>query len=196
VGDANIFDYFYAIIKHSFIAELIMSSVEVLSALCARAVRLQPQIRGSDNRVSGAEIAGYLSGLNEPETEYALAKYCGADTGIADKVRLHTASLAKRHAWKAQQNQINAMADIALVESISPCRCRRCGGVGFRLSRICNPCQGTGYKYFSAKVIAAEIQVPETTYRRVWSTRYIQVTDYLSALDSAVRARVSRNSTD
>jgi hypothetical protein len=102
--------------------------------------------------------------------------------------------LAKRHAWKAQQNQLNALADRALSESLSPCRCRRCGGIGYRLGKVCNPCHGTGYRYVSAKAIAAEIQIPETTYRRLWSARYIQITDYLSALDSAVRARVARNS--
>lgn len=173
-----------------------MASVEVLSACCARAVRLQPQSRGSSSALSGAEIAGYLAGLNDHETDYALAKYCGADTGISDLVRRHTDSMAKRHAWKAQQNQINAMADRALSESLSPCRCKKCGGVGYRLSKVCNPCRGTGYKYASGATIAAEMQVPETTYRRVWRSRYQQLMDYLSALDSAVRARVSGNSRD
>jgi hypothetical protein len=176
-----------------------MASVEVLGKLCARSTRYDDHSASGRavDALSPAETAGVLAGLDGDAMSYAVSKFMGdkaAGAELKAAVRRHALSLAKRHQWKIKANKVLALADLATSEALSPCRCKRCGGVGFRLARPCSRCKTTGFVHQSGRQMAAAVGICESGFKRFWKDKLYVITAYLVELDSSVRAAVHRNS--
>jgi len=173
-------------------------NVESLAALTAGSINPAATAgrSSSTDKLSKSEIAGLLSGLSEDETSFAMAKYVGDESAASTVVlsaRRHALSMAKRKAWKINSNQVEALADIAVVDSLSPCRCKRCGGIGHKLNKVCTPCNGTGFKHSSARDMARLVGIDETAFRKGWMEKLCEVAGIVLGWDSSVRQHVFLN---
>jgi hypothetical protein len=178
-----------------------MASVESLAALCAGAINHNrtPARSSSTERLSKSEIAGLLSGLSPDEMMMAQAKYMDDDDAKIDlicAVRRYTHLMARSQSWKIEGNKINALADIATGEALSPNRCKRCNGIGHKLNKACMPCNGTGFKATSIRKMASVVGINESTFRASWMEKLSMILNYVYDLDGAVNRRVSMNSRD
>ena len=172
--------------------------LEVLGALTAGSV--DPAAvngRSSSDGLSKSELAGLLSGLSEVETAYALAKFAG-DEASTSVVLIMTCKqvmdLADRSGWKVRPSQLHALAAIAVSEALSPCKCKRCGGIGYKLNKACLPCNGTGLGHESARSIASVIGVDEAAYRRNWKDKLTKLLVYLYDIEGVINKKVYMNS--
>ena len=174
-------------------------SLEVLALLTAGSVN-PASVGGKSCRgdsLSKSEIAGLLAGLSDIEMAYAMAKFAGDDSAVSTVLimtRKQAITFAVRSGWKVRPSQLKALADIATHEALSPCKCKRCGGIGFRLNKACIPCNGTGLGHESSRSMANAIGVDEAAYRRNWREKLSIVLAYLYDLESSINKKVYFNS--
>ena len=151
----------------------------------------------SGDALAGVELAALLSGLDDFEMAFALAKYVGDAAQYAhvrELVRQHSLSLRDRRAWKAAQDvQVLALADVAVDESVQPGVCPVCDGVRYVGAKVCKRCAGLGYVRKSNVQVARLIGVSEAAYRQSWADRFRLILGFVSDLDGAVVSAVYRN---
>lgn len=175
-----------------------MASLESLAKLTAGSIN--PGATGSksssNEHLNKAESASLLSGLSEEETDFALAKYC-ADEGALKKSivnnRFYAAHVFSLKKWKAEKNRVIALADLAINESISPCKCSRCAGIGYKFNKPCQLCNATGFKPMSNRQMAKTIGVDESTFRARWKERLSLLLGHLNDVDSNIKKQVYKN---
>lgn len=176
-----------------------MATVESLARLTAGAVNPAEATgrSSSKEKLSSAEIAGFLKGLTPEQMVFAQAKYCDdseAKINLLILTRKQAADIANRGKWKTRPSQIDKLAELAVIEAITPGRCKSCGGIGHKQNKACLPCGGTGLKRVSNRKIADALDVPETSFRRDWQDRIARLFNYHNELDNAVNRAVSFNS--
>lgn len=174
-----------------------MSSTETLALLCAGSTRYHDALGScsTSDRLSRAEIAGLLSGLNEEAVNLALAKYAGdlsAERRLMSLVRLWAVDVALREGWKIVRGRptVVNLAAIAVFEVVRPNRCKKCKGTGFVRIKQCVSCAGSGYKLISGSAIAEAILIDKSNYSRTWEGRYVGVLNYVQSIDSKVNRLV------
>lgn len=176
-----------------------MASVEVLARLGGGVSSWSGVVGGghSGDALSGVELAGLLSGLDDDEMAFALAKYVGDEAHVLlvrELVRQHALSLRNRQAWKAARDeQVVALADVAVDEGVKPGVCPVCDGVRYVGAKVCKRCNGLGVLRKSNVQIGRLIGVDESSFRRVWADRFRLVAGFVSDLDCAVVSAVRRN---
>lgn len=175
-----------------------MARVEVLGGLCGASVNYGG-VRGSGvSTLQGVELAGYLAGLGPEATALAMVKYMSDDQSMPRLLGLVCSwvnGLAYRERWFADYNNYplcNLMADLALIEVVSPAVCGRCRGVGFVGGRSCVKCKGSGHVYMSDRSVSESLRVPWSTYRRVWRDRYGRVLSRVQSFDDDIHRAVAR----
>lgn len=170
-----------------------MASVEVIALLCSGSTRYHEggSSGAANDRLSKAELAGFLAGLSGPAMHLALAKYAldqDAERLLIAHVRLWAADIAVREEWQIVRGRptVVNMAALAVFEAVRPNRCHRCDGRGYLGNKVCLICNGSGHKALTGRKIAEAIGVDECNYRRLWRARYDECFRYLQSLDSMV----------
>jgi hypothetical protein len=167
-----------------------MSNGEIGGLLCAGSTRYHEML-GSSSRVgklSKAELAGLLSGMNKQAINLFMAKYMldlDAERRLIAHVRVWAAGVAGKYNWKVVKGRptVVNLAALAVFETVRPNRCERCGGRGILSVKACAACVGTGYKYLSRRKIAEAVGLSESTYREIWRERYTDVFRYVQRID-------------
>ncbi len=174
-------------------------SIEALSLLTAGSVNpaaVSGRPGGGDS-LTKSEIAGLLSGLTQTEMAFAQAKFMGDEQAVRCVLiitRTQAEKLSVRSRWKVRPSQVITLADVATHEVISPCRCAKCNGVGYRVNRACLACGGTGYGHESVRSMASAIGVDESAFRRNWKDKLSSVLSLLYDIENQVRLKVYLNS--
>lgn len=175
-----------------------MATVESLSALTASSIN--PNAIGSKSsskdKLNKAESAGLLSGLTKEETDFALAKYCGDEDAHKKSIinsRFYTAHVFSLKHWKSEKKKIIALADLAINESINPCKCKRCSGTRYKFNKPCNSCNATGFRQMSNRQMALSIGIDESTFRARWEERLSLVLDHFNEIDNKIKKQVYKN---
>lgn len=176
-----------------------MSSTETLALLCAGSTRYHDALGScsTSDRLSRAEIAGLLSGLNEEAVNLALAKYAGdlsAERRLMSLVRLWAVDVALREDWKIVRGRptVVNMAALAVFEVVRPNRCKRCNGCGFVGNKVCLSCSGMTTKPLSGRSIAECLGIDEAAYRKLWKVRYDLCFNHVQAIDCEVNRVVRK----
>ncbi len=179
------------------IRRLSVARVEILGALCGASVNYGG-VRGSGvGALQGVELAGYLSGLNQPATWLALAKYMGDDDSLIrlrGYVRTWVNGVSMREGWFGGDDDRvrRLMADLPVTEVLSPMVCKRCSGVGFVTHKVCTKCGGSGHVLMSDRSVASQLDLHPEAFRRRWRDRYGRVLSMVQALDADISRAVSR----
>lgn len=173
-----------------------MAKVEILGALCGASVNYGG-VRGTGaGALQGVELAGYLCGLDKPSTWLAMAKYMADRDSLVKLtgfVRALVKDTAQRDDWlDADDFRLLLMADLPVMEVVSPLVCKRCHGVGFVRAKLCCRCGGVGRVLLSDRYVAAELGLHPEAFRRRWRDRYGRVLSTVQALDAEVSRAVSR----
>lgn len=170
-----------------------MASLEIIGLLCAGSTHYHAMSGCSwaAGRLSKAELAGLLAGLDKPAMNLALAKYAldiNAERNLIAHVQVRAVGIAVRENWliiKGRPTVVN-MSALAVFESVRPNRCGRCSGRGFVAHRLCSNCNGSGFKALSGRKVAEIIGVEDNDYKRKWRQRYQGLINYVQGLDSSV----------
>jgi hypothetical protein len=184
----------------NFIGRLKMSGVDMLGLLCAGSVRYGSVMGGhSEQSLTRTEMAGFLAGLSKPAMLMAQAKYMQDESStirLFAFVAMWLSGVCNHEQWadcKPDDKRISMLASLALIEVVNPSRCGKCHGVGFKASSVCKSCGGSGFKPLSKLAMAKAMDVPETTFRRVWHGRFVRAVDWIRQFDSEVNRVVSRS---
>lgn len=176
-----------------------MSNLEVLGKLCAGTVSYKSLAGGpSAGALTRAEMAGFLAGLSAPGMLMAQSKYMQDNDStirLYGYVKTWVNGVNNREGWGCNpesDRQLSRLASFALIEVVSPHRCARCHGVGFRSAKVCVSCAGTGYRPLSKLAMSKSFEVPETTFRRVWFPRFNRCVDWVRGFDLEVNRAVSK----
>ena len=166
-----------------------MTSLEIIAVMGSRQSSFDSIRVGG--KLTRTEIAGMLSGLSDKCVALALAKYGGDSQSVAKVVafaQLWAAVKATREGWQVERGLVIArLAEMAAMEVIKPCACRKCKGVGFTGIKVCGRCNGAGIsRLFSDKAIADYAQLTESTFRRTWRPRYSAMYRYVCELDAEI----------
>lgn len=176
-----------------------MARVEVLGLLCAGSVRYGTLAGGSSpDALTRAEMAGFLAGLSRPAMLMAQAKYMqDSDSTIRlyGYVKTWVNGVNNHERWGCNpedDKRLSGLASLSLIEVVSPHRCGKCRGVGFKGAKVCTSCNGSGFKPLSQMAMAQSLAVPETTFRRVWFPRFNRCVEWVRGLDAEVNRAVAR----
>lgn len=174
-------------------------NIEILAKLGGGVSRMDGLPGGrSAGELAGVELAGLLAGVDDLAMAYALVKYVGDSARFAllqQLVRSHVLSICTRRRWRAVQlGQVQALADGVVVESISPCVCPRCRGVGYVGARSCKRCDGVGRVSWSTRTWAGIVSVDESAFRRHWQDRLNDARGVLCDAEAEVVRAVRCNS--
>jgi len=170
-----------------------MASVEIIGLLCAGSTRYhEPGGHGSArDKLSRAELAGLLSGLDRVAMNLALAKYAGdleAERMLIAQMRVWADGMAVHESWhivKSRPTLSNMMA-LAVFEVVRPNRCPYCKGRGILKVKVCSGCGGSTFKSLSNRYIAEASGIAESTYRAIWKERYERLYSHVRNIDSDV----------
>jgi hypothetical protein len=150
-----------------------MASCEALARLTASAIN--PAACGgrstSTERLSSSEIAFLLKGLTQEQMDFAQAKYCGdvsAQVRLLMNVRKYADDQAARGKWKVRPSQIQALAEQAVIESLT--------------------------KRIASKQIASALGISEPAFCANWKDKFKLLLKPLYEHDGAVSNAVYRNS--
>lgn len=174
-------------------------SLEVLALLTAGSVN-PAAVSGRSckgDSLSKSEIAALLAGLSDFEMAYAMAKFTGDDSAVGVVlIMTHKQALnvAVKSGWKVRPSQLKVLAGIATHEALSPCKCKKCGGIGYKLNKACLACNGTGLGHESTRAMAKAIGVDEAAYRRNWREKLSVVLAYLYDIEGSINKKVHINS--
>ncbi len=173
-----------------------MASVEVLGRLCAVAVDFSRVSGRGQVELQSLEVAGFLSGLEKGPMLLAMAKYMRDEGAQRDLFKYQAGwlhGLALTDGWDASdlQRTMDSMAFLSVDEVIDN-TCRRCHGTKFIRAKACPACDGSGCRLISARSIANQIGVADTTFRRVWKGRYQAAVDRIRGFDVDVNRAVSK----
>lgn len=148
--------------------------------------------RGSSiGKLSKSEIPGLLRGLTTVEVDYLWA--VAGDLKAERALLLHTQMWAIARHWSTNDAQIILLATLAVFEAITPGKCARCRGTGIVKDKVCKVCNGSGIKYLSNRRIADALGINESTFRRVWKSRYNELLSYLHGLENIINSTIYRN---
>ena len=171
-----------------------VANVEMLGGLCAGTMNYSRVGGGGKAELMGVEKAGFLSGLSEPATLLAMAKYMRDEISEGwlevDQFKW-LVGVAKKENWGCRSSVIDRLACLTVREIVHD-KCRRCNGTKFIRAKVCTACKGTGFRSMSGREIAAVIHVPESTFRRVWKDRYEAAVDRIRGLDADINRAVAR----
>ena len=154
---------------------------------------------GARDKLIGVEGAGDLTGFTPVETAYALAKFMGDEASVGVVLiatRKQVGDLATKGRWKVRPSQLAILADIATYEALSPCRCKKCGGTGIKLGKVCLSCSGSGLGYESTVAMARAVGVDEAAYRRYWKEKLVHVLAFLYDIESSIRLKLALRNND
>ena len=174
----------------------------VMSALVGGTVNYRFMPRGggclSRGQLSGAELAGLLSGLSGEAVDLAYGLYAADEDALLMlrlHVQLYAAALAVGEQWSGVSDEsVRRLGALAVFELASAGRCGVCAGTGVYRACECGLCAGVGVVPTSGRQRAEFVLVPETSWRRVWAERYARVYAYVAGIDADVRHVIQRNS--
>jgi len=172
-----------------------------LSRLCAGTTNYLEVCGGGSALLQRLEVSGYLAGLSRPAMLMAQAKYMSDDnavSGLYGYVTTWLNGLNNHEGWGCIESdrRIATLASMSLIEVVRPARCPTCGGVGFRMARVCLSCNGTGFKPLSKQQIANAMDMHHETFRRRWAERFNRTVSWLRGFDADVNRAVSRANWD
>lgn len=173
-----------------------MASVAEISRLSPGICRYAEPCGGGAGGLTRAELAGMLAGLNRDVVNYALAKYAGDEVAYWDlvfAVRVYAASVAVKEDWEIVRGRptVYNLSAIAVFEAVNPNRCGTCRGSGFERAKVCRTCSGQTIARYGHAVIADLVGLSETTFRRVWYSRYCSLCKYVLDYDYEIRKRIN-----
>jgi len=119
-----------------------------------------------------------LHNLNKPAMGFALAKYNKDKQALAETAGLLkeiARKEAKKRGWRYEkESTLNKASNLALLQHVEPYRlghiCEKCRGEP-TVNKVCEHCNGTGFRPRSDVLYAFMLDVCDTTYRRVWADR-------------------------
>ncbi|UOA08340.1 hypothetical protein [Methylobacter sp. S3L5C] len=171
-------------------------NVEQIGSLTAGTIN--PEATGGHssaaNKLMGIEAAGDMSGFTALEMGYVQAKYMGDDESVGIVLiatRNQIASMALKGKWKIRPSQLSILADIATHEALSPCRCRKCNGVGRKLNKVCLSCSGSGLGHESTVAMARAVGVDNSVFHRCYKEKLVHALAFLYDIESSIRIKLS-----
>ena len=171
-------------------------NVEGLGALTAGTIN--PAATGGHSsardKLTGVESAGDLAGFTVVETAYALAKFMGDEASVGVVLiatRKQAGTLATRGHWKVRPSQLVILADIATHEALSPCRCKKCGGTGHKLNKVCLSCSGSGLGHESTVSMARAVGVDNSVFHRCYKEKLAVMLGFLYDIESTIRLKLA-----
>ncbi len=171
-------------------------NVEQIGSLTPGTINLEATGSHSSavNKLMGIEAAGDMSGFTALEMGYVQAKYMGDDESVGIVLiatRNQIVAMALKGKWKVRPSQLKILADIATHEALSPCRCKKCHGVGHKLNKVCLSCNGSGLGHESTVAMARAVGVDESVYRRCWKEKMVHILGFLYDIESSIRLKLA-----
>ena len=160
-----------------------------------------PRGGSAKDQLSGAELAGLLSGLGTVAVDLAYALYASDDQAqckLRAHMQLYAVKLAVDEGWESVRGQptVTRMGILSVFELISPGVCSLCHGSGVYQAHECDLCRGFGRMPSSGRQRANFIVVSRMAWQRLWADRYARIYNYLLGIDADVRNAVIRNSSE
>lgn len=170
--------------------------VAEISRLSPGICRYSSPCSGGVAELTRAELAGMLAGLHRDAVNFALAKYAGDESAYWDflfSVRVYAAGLACREGWEIVRGRptVYNLSAIAVAETALSNRCGTCKGSGFERTKVCRTCSGHTLARLGHATIAELAGLSETTFRRLWYSRYCSLCKYVLDFDHEIRKRIN-----
>lgn len=166
-------------------------TAEQLAQMNAHGV-LPDKISGSGSNHSRTEIAGALHGITDLPLHLIWSEFIDA-TCVQGRLwyhaEMHVIDLAVEREWflprhdpQRGKETLRRMARLAILELTTPLRCQSCGGTRVnRLARACGKCRGTGNLVIRKGERARLLDIPYTSWRRQWRSRYHAILAHFKA---------------
>lgn len=135
------------------------------------------------------EYSGLLSGLNQPETWLAYAKYGLDDRAknqLSEFVLQYTHFSADQNGWNCPVDLLERVSQLVVAEVLNDNLCGSCNGTRVLHGKSCRSCYGLGKKPLSGRSRAKQIGICQSQWLRVWSSRYEGIFNYIIQIDSEV----------
>jgi hypothetical protein len=175
---------------------------ERLGMLAAKVAELEaPASGGSPHTLKPCDVAASLAGLPRGPYLFALAKYAGDETVLAEltaHVYRTVLDLAHKEGWQTKHRKgLRRLSELALIEAeIVPQRCGQCKGrqwvIRSSLRVPCEACEGTGNYTRSARARARYLEVDHKGFIHTWSRRLAIVTGTLRQWEIDVMEKLWR----
>ena len=157
--------------------------MQLLTRLNAGTVNLEG-VSGGIPELTTSDIAACLAGGDNIGLMILMRRDAGdtsAHKAAYRRLVKGVIRVAKQNRWKIKgAKEVKSLLNLCLYEYIYPQKCPTCGGTGYYRYKECGTCHGTTNYVLNDSQRAYAIGVHRSNYRRTWSTRHKQVTDYLS----------------
>lgn len=158
-------------------------SIEQLVRINAKGINLEG-VSGGRSDFTTADISACLAGADNIGVMVLMRR-------VADDTSAHKQAyrrlvrgvirVAKQNRWNLTNcDKVKALLNLCLYEYIYPIKCPTCRGTGYYRYKECGTCHGTTNYALNDTQKAYAIGVHKSTWKRTWSARHRQVSDYLS----------------
>ncbi|MCX4029566.1 hypothetical protein H0A36_03910 [Endozoicomonas sp. SM1973] len=150
-------------------------------------------IPGGFNRISWEDVAAALAMGNLDSIAYYLGrtKYCHDEQAKAALIALikeQAQRLASKSQWRATNERLERLSQLACLELVESPICRKCKGIGKILTISCQQCSGIGYLRQSERSKYLYAGIDKRCWARRWKDRYEQLyTDLCDAEHRLIR---------
>jgi len=146
------------------------------------------------------DVAGALARLNPSKSAYARAYITREidDNAIMEYLLPEVRRIGRK--WRCPKDRphfIRELADLAVYEKIDPNPCKECKGIGSSKNEHtyheCHKCKGSGLRGKSMIERAEDIEIPATTFRYTWNTRYHQILSILDQWERDINVEIKKS---
>lgn len=187
-----------------------MSAAEKLVKLTAQSMPIRERVDGRGRPGLTGEDIAYALGTIREDGPSMLVRYMYAGEPTRKEVYTLLCKYVERHAqrvgWRDCDNTaLHLLCDVTLTDYCEPPVCRRCQGTGtlFRYDQrpdqqrikapmACPRCQGHGTLSRPVYLIAEQMKIPWTTWRRNWLGRFLYARTQLQIWEDRALEAISR----
>lgn len=153
----------------------------------------------SKAKITPGDVAACMTQVDRHSYLYALAKFC-LDTSGWNELKRHAIHEARQFNWTVRGDEshvVEALAMVALHNSLAPNKCKICKGTGVvNQTEQCSKCQGTGNARMTDYLLSTLINAGRWRTKKVWMLRYKLLCSQYQAREDEISVAIHRGLRD